>query len=66
MSCLILNLGCECDKNVDNYYGSHITVWIPQCASREAFYSVKPLHGLYSSIGEIIFLYFISNGGISK
>ena len=35
----------ECDKNVDNYYGSHITVWIPRCAGREAFDGVEPLHG---------------------
>ena len=33
----------ECHKNVDNYYGSHITVWIPRCAGREAFDGVEPL-----------------------
>ena len=33
----------ECHKNVDNYYGSNITVWIPRCAGREAFDGVEPL-----------------------
>ena len=43
-----INIGMsECHKNVDNYYGSHITVWIPRCAGREAFDGVEPLHGLY-------------------
>ena len=42
-----INIGMsECHKNVDNYYGSHITVWIPRCAGREAFDGVEPLHGL--------------------
>ena len=41
-----INIGTsECHKNVDNYYGSNITVWIPHCAGREAFDGVKPLHG---------------------
>ena len=41
-----INIGMsECHKNVDNYYGSHITVWIPRCAGREAFDGVEPLHG---------------------
>ena len=35
----------ECHKSVDNYIGSHITVWIPRCAGREAFDGVEPLHG---------------------
>ena len=40
-----INIGMsECHKNVD-YYGSHITVWIPRCAGREAFDGVEPLHG---------------------
>ena len=39
-----INIGIsECHKNVDNYYGSNITVWIPRCAGREAFDSVEPL-----------------------
>lgn len=39
-----INIGMsECHKNVDNYYGSHITVWIPRCAGREAFDGVEPL-----------------------
>ena len=33
----------ECHKNVDNYYSSNITVWIPCCAGREAFDGVEPL-----------------------
>ena len=33
----------ECHKNVDDYYGCHITVWIPRCASQEAFDGVEPL-----------------------
>ena len=33
----------ECHKNVDDYYGCHITVWIPRCAGREAFDGVEPL-----------------------
>ena len=38
------NIGMsECHKNVDNYYGSNITVWIPCCAGREAFDGVEPL-----------------------
>ena len=41
-----INIGMsECHKNVDNYYGSNITVWIPRCAGREAFDGVEPLHG---------------------
>ena len=39
-----INIGMsECHKNVDNYYGSNITVWIPRCAGREAFDGVEPL-----------------------
>ena len=39
-----INIGMsECHKNVDNYYGSNITVWILCCAGREAFYGVEPL-----------------------
>ena len=39
-----INIGMsECHKNVDNYYGSTITVWIPRCAGREAFDGVEPL-----------------------
>ena len=39
-----INIGVsECHKNVVNYYGSNITVWILRCAGREAFDSVKPL-----------------------
>jgi hypothetical protein len=39
-----INIGMsECDKNVNNYYASHITVRIPRCAGREAFDSVEPL-----------------------
>ena len=41
-----INIGMsECHKNVDNYYGSTITVWIPRWAGREAFDGVEPLHG---------------------
>ena len=41
-----INIGMsECHKNVDNYYGSHIAVWFPRCAGREAFDGVEPLHG---------------------
>ena len=43
----------ECHKSVDNYIGSHITVWIPRCAGREAFDGVEPLHG-YLKIPENI------------
>ena len=46
-----INIGMsECHKNVDNYYGSHITVWIPRCAGREAFDGVEPLHGFVTVI----------------
>ena len=46
-----INIGMsECHKNVDNYYGSHITVWIPRCAGREAFDGVEPLHGFDPSL----------------
>ena len=39
-----INIGMsECHKNVDNYYSSNITVWIPCCAGREAFDGVEPL-----------------------
>ena len=39
-----INIGMsECHKNVDDQYGSHITVWIPRCAGREAFDGVEPL-----------------------
>ena len=39
-----INIGMsECHKNVDDYYGSNITVWIPRCAGREAFDGVEPL-----------------------
>ena len=39
-----INIGMsECHKNIDNYYGSNITVWIPRCAGREAFDGVQPL-----------------------
>ena len=39
-----INIGMsECHKNVDNYYGSNIMVWIPRCAGREAFDGVEPL-----------------------
>ena len=39
-----MNIGMsECHKNVDNHYGSTITVWIPRCAGREAFDGVEPL-----------------------
>ena len=39
-----INIGMsECHKNVDNYYGSNITVWIPRCTGREAFDGVEPL-----------------------
>ena len=39
-----INIGMsECHKNVDNYYGSNIIVWIPRCAGREAFDGVEPL-----------------------
>ena len=37
----------ECHKNVDNYYGSNITVWIPCCTGREAFDGVEPLPEYY-------------------
>ena len=48
MEFMEINIGMsECDKNVDNHNGSHITVWIPRCAGREAFDSVEPLHGYY-------------------
>ena len=57
-----INIGMsECHKNVDNYYGSHITVWIPRCAGREAFDGVEPLHGSYlSNILEIVGMYNLS------
>ena len=43
-----INIGMsECHKNVDNYYGSNITVWIPRCAGREAFDGVEPLPEFY-------------------
>ena len=43
-----INIGMsECHKNVDNYYGSNITVWIPCCAGREAFDGVEPLPEYY-------------------
>ena len=45
-----INIGMsECHKNVDNYYGSNITVWIPRCAGREAFDGVEPLPELIGS-----------------
>ena len=41
-----INIGMsECDKNVDDYYSSHVTVWIPCCAGQEANDDVEPLHG---------------------
>ena len=50
-----INIGMsECNKNVDNYYGSHITVWIPRCAGREAFDGVEPLPEFQYVITEII------------
>ena len=43
-----INIGLsECDKNIDDYYRSHIMVWIPCCAGREAFDSVEPLYDLF-------------------
>ena len=57
-----INIGMsECHKNVDNYYGSNITVWIPCCAGREAFDGVEPLPEFklifwYHSFSEMIHL----------
>ena len=52
-----INIGMsECHKNVDNYYGSHITVWIPRCAGREAFDGVEPLHGLQLYLKLILYV----------
>ena len=39
-----INIGMsECHRNVDNYYSSNITGWIPCCAGQEAFDGVEPL-----------------------
>ena len=49
-----INIGMsECHKNVDNYYSSNNTVWIPCCAGREAFDGVEPLpeYKIESSVG---------------
>ena len=43
-----INIGMsECHKNVDIYYSSHVTVWIPCYAGREAFDGVEPLPEYY-------------------
>ena len=50
-----INIGMsECHKNVDNHYGSHVTVWIPRCAGREAFDGVEPLPEFSSVSGNWI------------
>ena len=54
-----INIGMsECHKNVDDFYGSNITVWIPCCAGREAFDGVEPLleSKILIYLTEIIFL----------
>ena len=51
----------ECHKNVDDYYGCHITVWIPRCAGREAFDGVEPLPEYEKKIGKIQMVYDIES-----
>ena len=50
----------ECHKNVDDYYGCHITVWIPRCAGREAFDGVEPLPE-YQKVNEKVFFIIAEN-----